>query len=264
MVKPGDTVRYLNDVGGGKVIRVEGQIAYVDDDGFETPVHIRELVVVLPAGHKPSGPGNKVFDQKAFDVGRTSERSEPEEESAEEPLTLADLRAMQEEEEFPIEETEYGDDMTILLAFEPANIKRLSDTTLTALLVNDSNYFMIYQLLRREGDGWIVAASGEAAPNEIVELGGYTMQSIELLERVVLQAMVYKKDKSFEVKTPLSVSRKIDISRFAKAHHYQCGMYFDTPVLEVPILAEVSRRKKVEATPGNKRNQKNNKNNKKK
>ena len=56
MVKPGDTVRYLNDVGGGKVIRVEGQIAYVDDDGFETPVHVRELVVVLPAGHKPSGP----------------------------------------------------------------------------------------------------------------------------------------------------------------------------------------------------------------
>ena len=49
MVKPGDTVRYLNDVGGGKVIRVEGQIAYVDDDGFETPVHVRELVVVLPA-----------------------------------------------------------------------------------------------------------------------------------------------------------------------------------------------------------------------
>jgi plastocyanin len=28
MVKPGDTVRYLNEVGGGTVTRVEGKIAY--------------------------------------------------------------------------------------------------------------------------------------------------------------------------------------------------------------------------------------------
>ena len=51
MIQKGDTVRYLNAVGGGKVIRVEGRIAYVDDDGFETPVQTSDLVVVLPAGH---------------------------------------------------------------------------------------------------------------------------------------------------------------------------------------------------------------------
>ena len=56
MINIGDTVRYLNSVGGGVVTRIDGKIAYVDDNGFETPFQIKELVVVLPAGHeKPSG-----------------------------------------------------------------------------------------------------------------------------------------------------------------------------------------------------------------
>ena len=51
MIKIGDTVRYLNAVGGGVVRKIEGKVAYVDEDGFETPVLVNELVVVLPAGH---------------------------------------------------------------------------------------------------------------------------------------------------------------------------------------------------------------------
>lgn len=56
-------------------MRIEGQIAYVDDDGFETPVLLKEVVVVMPAGHdlKDDGP-RLMFDQKAFDDGRKSRR----------------------------------------------------------------------------------------------------------------------------------------------------------------------------------------------
>ena len=59
MAKTGDTVRFLNSVGGGKITRIEGQIAYVDDDGFETPILLKEVVVVLPAGtsRKPRAQG---------------------------------------------------------------------------------------------------------------------------------------------------------------------------------------------------------------
>ena len=49
MVKVGDRVRYLNAVGGGVVVRIAKDIAYVDEDGFETPVLARECVVVEPA-----------------------------------------------------------------------------------------------------------------------------------------------------------------------------------------------------------------------
>ena len=49
MLKVGDIVRYLNAVGGGRVSRIEGAVAYVDDDGFVTPVLAKECVVVTPA-----------------------------------------------------------------------------------------------------------------------------------------------------------------------------------------------------------------------
>ena len=50
-MKVGDIVRYLNAVGGGKVVKMEGNLAYVEEeDGFETPVLVRECVVVDPDG----------------------------------------------------------------------------------------------------------------------------------------------------------------------------------------------------------------------
>ncbi|MDE6271756.1 MAG: hypothetical protein K2M31_01975, partial [Muribaculaceae bacterium] len=78
MIKQGDTVRYLNSVGGGIVTRIDGRIAYVDDNGFETPCQIKELVVVMPAGHQKDKSGaNLMFDQKAFDAGKSANRPQP-------------------------------------------------------------------------------------------------------------------------------------------------------------------------------------------
>ena len=47
MVKPGDKVRFLNDVGGGTVTKIlNTKMAQVEnEDGFEIPVLISELVV---------------------------------------------------------------------------------------------------------------------------------------------------------------------------------------------------------------------------
>ncbi|MDE7402687.1 MAG: DUF2027 domain-containing protein [Muribaculaceae bacterium] len=238
MIKPGDTVRYLNAVGGGKVLRVEGKTAYVDDDGFETPFLVSDLVVVLPVGHVSQTPGQKMFDQQAYDTGRTSKRNKPEPQLPAEVTETAVSSILPEEEEFPIEETEYGDDMTVVLAFEPKNIKQLSNTQIAALLVNDSNYFLDFQLLRRVDAGWVVAASGQAAPNEVVELGAYSQQSVQTLERVVFQAIAHKKDKPFRVKMPLSASRKLDLTKFYKVHCFRPGAYFETPVIEIELLKE--------------------------
>ena len=45
--KVGDKVRFLDDVGGGAVLRIEGSTVFVaDEDGFEMPTHISNVVVV--------------------------------------------------------------------------------------------------------------------------------------------------------------------------------------------------------------------------
>ena len=55
-IKAGDMVRFLNAVGGGRVVRIDGNLAYVDDDGFETPVLLSECVVVGKASFDTAMP----------------------------------------------------------------------------------------------------------------------------------------------------------------------------------------------------------------
>ncbi len=234
MVKPGDIVRYLSEVGGGTVIRVEGKIAYVDDDGFERPVAASDLVVVNPTGHKTGG-AKLMFDQQAYDAGRGSHRNAPE--PSPEPAHAAQPVPA---DDFPIEETDYGDAMSVILAFEPKDVKILDKTDFNVALVNDSNYFLSYQMLVHAATGgeWKEFARGEAAPNEIVDMKRVAHAELAELERIVFQSIVYKKDKSFQIKSPINASRKLDLTKFYKFHCFRPGLYFDNPVLEVGLYSE--------------------------
>lgn len=236
MAKIGDTVRFLNTTGGGKITKIEGRIAYVEEDGFETPVLLNEVVVVLPAGHEPEKKGARMmFDQKAFDDGKKSVRDAAPQKSADSRKT--DNVA---EPELPVEETEYGEDITVALVFEPENAKALSSSRINAALVNDSNYFLYFSVLIRDNEAkaWKPLFTGEVAPNEMIDLASFTQQNISEIERVVFQAMAYKKGKSFQVKYPLNVSKKIDLTKFFKAHCFRPGVYLDTPCIEIPLYSE--------------------------
>lgn len=233
MAKIGDTVRFLNTTGGGKITKIEGKIAYVEEDGFETPVLLNEVVVVLPAGQKENHTGaRKMFDQEAFDEGRKEVRSaapKPESKSQPEP-----------EPELPLEETSYGDEIAVSLIFEPENIKALSTTKINAALVNDSNYFLFFSVLIHDNDAkaWKSLYTGEVAPNEVIDLASFTQQNISDIERIVFQTIAYKKGKSFQVKYPVSVSKKIDVTKFFKVHCFRPGVYTDTPAIEIPLYSE--------------------------
>lgn len=236
MAKIGDTVRFLNTTGGGKITKIEGRIAYVEEDGFETPVLLNEVVVVLPAGHEPEKKGARMmFDQKAFDDGKKSVRDAAPQKSADSRKT--DNVA---EPELPVEETEYGEDITVALVFEPENAKALSTSRINAALVNDSNYFLYFSVLIRDNEAkaWKPLFTGEVAPNEMIDLASFTQQNISEIERVVFQAMAYKKGKSFQVKYPLNVSKKIDLTKFFKAHCFRPGVYLDTPCIEIALYSE--------------------------
>lgn len=235
MAAVGDKVRFLNSIGGGVIRRIDGKIAYVEEDGFETPVLLSEIVVVLPVGHE-SAAGSKYFDQEAFEQGKKRDRKLPEEQCS----------AIKDEEDFPIEETAYGDNMNILLGFEPEDIKTLSSSKIGLSLINDSNYFLSYTLLIRDEPThtWRIASQGEVAPNELKDLQSYSQSTITELERIVFQAVAFKKDKPFEIKSPINVSKKLDLTKFFKAHCFRPGVYFENPAIELPLYMEKRREAK--------------------
>ena len=239
MIRIGDTVRYLNAVGGGIVRKIEGKVAYVDEDGFETPVLVNELVVVLPAGHekKPNGP-NLYFDQKAFDAGRNERRAESVERSQDSRPNTQDSRP--KTQDIKVEETNYGNKLNIALAFEPTQIRDLGKSDFNAVLVNDSNYFLFFTFLRRSAEerGWHTVYSGEVAPNELIDMEVLRHGELNDYERVALQYVAFKKGKEFELKAPAAISRRLDLTKFFKLHCFRPGIYFDSPVMEIQLVKD--------------------------
>ena len=69
MIKPGDNVRFLNAVGGGRVTRIDEKqnMVYVEDaDGCEVPALARECVVIQAVNEKTN------FPVKDFSSKKTS------------------------------------------------------------------------------------------------------------------------------------------------------------------------------------------------
>lgn len=234
-MQKGDTVRYLNAVGGGKITRIDGKIAYVEEDGFETPMLVSELVVVLPAGHgRPDNSAKLMFDQSAVDAVKARDHEQRSSAVLTKEVTAEPVP------ELPVEETAHGEKISLSLAFEPVDAKRLSQTSFAAVLVNDSNYYMSLVFLTRgaSASGWTLAYEGTLEPNMVLDLATFTHEELPSLEKVALQCVAFKKGKEFAIKAPVSVQRKLDLTKFYKLHCFRPGKYFDSPVLEVPLVTD--------------------------
>lgn len=170
-----------------------------------------------------------MFDQKAFDAGRV----------VEEPQSSEPVRTPEPEKELPVEETRHGDIPSILLAFEPENVKKLANTRFTGVLVNDSNYYIDFTFLKRSSEdrGWELVFNGTVNPNELIDLVVLTHEELPDYGKVALQGVAYKKDKVFSIIPPLNVTRKLDLTKFHKFHCFHQSKYFDTPVIEFPLVA---------------------------
>ena len=232
MAKVGDTVRYLNAVGGGVVTRIDGRMAYVDEDGFETPVLLNELVVVLPQGHdKPKSGGKLMFDQSAVDAVKARDAQARHESDLTKELKPEPPKPL------PVEETEHGEKLNLLLAFEPMDIKRLSQTQFAAVLVNDSNYYLSFSFLTSaDGKQWQAGYTGTVEPNMVVDLATFGHAELGAYEHVSIQAIAFKRDKTFALKPAIGCSKRLDLKKFYKLHCFRTGVYFDNPVLEVPLV----------------------------
>lgn len=212
MAQIGDIVRFLNSVGGGRIVRIEGNIAYVDEEGFETPVLLKECVVVTPV--------NPPQTQSKYVAPQTIVPEQPKVPKTE-----------------TIEETETGDKLNIVLAYEPAEIKHLNTTTFDAYLVNDSNYFLYFTYLTRaDGAGWVTRFAGIVEPNIQVFLGEVTREQLPEMDRVAIQYIAFKRDKEFTLKAPVAVEYRLDTTKFFKLHCFHDNVYFDTPVIAIDIV----------------------------
>lgn len=209
-MKIGDKVRFLNTTGGGIVRGFQGKdIAIVDDDGFDTPVLIRECVVIEPATDIQVKQSSQASDELKKQV--TTNRYV--------------------DEDYKIEETKEGEKLNILLAYLPVDIKQLSTTSFECYLINDSNYYLSYTYLSRIDDGWLCRSAGLIEPNTKLFIDEFGRESLNDLEKVCLQFVAYKKDKTFSLKNSYSAELRLETVKFYKLHSFRENDYFEDEAL---------------------------------
>lgn len=214
MAKIGDTVRFLNSTGGGRIARIEGNIAYVEDnDGFEVPALLKECVVVMEASAAPE---------------------------ASPKVTVPVVEAKVEKPELPKIETPEGDSLNVVVAFEPTNLKSLSNSQFDAVLVNDSNYYLNFAFATRAEDEtkWTLRRAGIVEPNIVLTLCSLEPSQLNAIDRMLVQFVAYKDDKGYDFKMPVSSENRIDNTKFFKLHCFKNNPYFDQPVIAIDIVKD--------------------------
>lgn len=233
-MKIGDKVRFLNEVGGGKVIafREKGVVLVEDENGFEIPMLEKELVVIdtnhlniavkeKPAPKTPSG----VPDRSALlDADDTA----TEEEITDRPVTFH-ARPLQRSG---------ADTLNVFLAFVPLNIKELSTTRFEAYLINDSNYQLRFSLLKGSEGLYELIAEDLVEANSKLFLTELSLSELNDWQRLLFQSFAYKERAVFTLKQTEAVALKIDVTKFYKLHTFRPSDFFPAPALLFDIFRD--------------------------
>jgi hypothetical protein len=239
MIKKGDVVRFLNEVGGGTVVRVDEakKLLYVEDaDGFEIPVPERECIMVGEVNME-TNIVKKDFSSKALSSDATKSS----------PSTVVQPQVEAKEE--PIVETSEGDVLKALLAFFPVDIKQLQTTSYDCYLINDSNYFLYYNIVVGENNQLSSVANGLIDPNMQEELCTLSKDDLNAWENVRIQLLAFKKGKIYDVQNVIDLNLKLNVVRFYKLHSFVENDYFDEPAMIVDIVIAKEKQQLADVSP---------------
>ena len=224
-MKIGDKVRFLSETGGGRIAGFKGKniVLVEDEDGFEIPTPINEVVVVETDDYNIA----KVHTSAVPDFKKSVKAPQPVEvEPADKEITF----------KAPVEERKGGDSLSAYLAFVPIDIKSMTTTNFEAYFVNDSNYYMRFTYLLAEGCSWQLQFTDEVEPNTKLFIEEFGHEHLNEMEHACVQVVAYKRGKGFLVKPPVDVQFRIDPVKFYKLHTFRDNDFFETPALLYTII----------------------------
>ena len=220
-MKIGDQVRFLSEVGGGRVSGFQGKniVLVEDEDGFEIPMQVRDVIVVEP--HQ------QPFSEEMGD--NKNVKQSPSREKDGEDLSKESLPPKGKVwKGAPLERRE-GERLNLYLSFLPDDVKEISSTGFESYLVNDSNYYMQVSLLSAEGAGWRMRFCGVVEPNSKLFVEAFDRSQVNDLERLCVQAIAWKQDKPFALKPATTTELRLNLTKFYKLHVFHPNEFFNEP-----------------------------------
>ncbi len=244
-MKIGDKVRFLSEVGGGVVTGFQGKnIVLVEDaDGFDIPMPVNECVVIETDDYNIPTPAAKAAAQKKKVEEQSARPASSVVKNASFGASVVPDEPLHRVEKPQISvyrqpEIKGGDTLNVYLAFVPEDITAVSTTSFEAYLVNDSNYYMYYTYLFAEGKAWTACSHGLIEPNTKLLLEEFEKSALNDRERVVVQLVAFKDNRSFVMKPAVGVEIRIDTVKFYKLHTFRDSDFFETPALIYDVVKD--------------------------
>ena len=255
-MKIGDKVRFLSETGGGKVAGFQGNniVLVEDEDGFQIPTPINEVVVVEQDDYAMGKMISAKMDakQKAEEHANTELHNDSRsikailnEHDEHVDMNVEEYDAADREITFrpQAQERNGGNKLSAYLAFVPVDVKDVTNTRFETYLVNDSNYYVQFSYLVAEGNAWTMKFQGEVEPNTKLFIEEFGRDVLNEMEHVAIQMIAYKRDKSFLLKPATDVQFRLDPVKFYKLHVFEENDFFEQPALLYTIVEndEVAR-----------------------
>ncbi len=216
----GDTIRFLNDVGGGKVVKFLGknQVLVEDADGFEIPVLISEVVVVSPTNDRAASV--KVTETKQVDAKR---QPSVEKTKSHTPAIPVDIDTVEE----IAAAGENNDDYEILLGFYPKNQANPLEGDVDIYLINDSAYHLLYTVGAQENAGNIRhIKGGELEPDSKLYIKTLAVKEVSLLQELSFGLMKYRVG-TYRMQEPEQLELELNPVKFFRPNAFTENDYFD-------------------------------------
>lgn len=216
-MKIGDKVRFLFEVGGGRVSGFQGKdiVLVEDEDGFQIPMLKTEVVEVNDKENEAMGavpePKQRPAAELAPETPKPAFRAKPLERKG-------------------------GNILNLYLSFLPIEVKEMSTTGFETYFVNDSNYYLQVLYMSVENASWKVRFCSLVEPNSKIFVEEFDRSMLNELERVCVQTIAWKEDKPFALKPALSTELRIDGTKFYKLHCFRPNEFFRDPNLTLPVV----------------------------
>jgi DNA-nicking Smr family endonuclease len=216
MIKVGDKVKFLNEVGGGVVISFisKNMVNVENEDGFEIPCLISQLLNI-------SAP--------ELNIGGASDE-----------IDSAQTNAIQE----PIYETPPGEIINgknspdFYFCFVPTDSKNPLAAEIEVHLVNDSNFTVMYHYSHFKSDKVETVKFGTVQSNSNVSLENFVQSDLSEFPEFGFQLLFFK-DKDEELREAITNKIKVNPVKFYKESSFQRNQFFKRNALILQISKNI-------------------------
>jgi hypothetical protein len=227
--KTGDRVRFLNDVGGGVVNRVDdrGLIYVQTEDGFELPVTEKDLVFTRSVSYSREDDDRTAVVREPKPV--VIEKSNKEK-AAVKPLIPANIRS-EEAAKF-------------LIGFVPENDGPVFNSRISCFLINDSPFFAYFLAGMKEGGAMFYLESGYIEPDTKMQLKSLDQTSLSKISDINIQLILVSKGR-YARREPVDKMLNLNLINFSKESYFRENDYFEEKAVLFDLTAEIDSKRDI-------------------